>query len=89
MADETTPGCAFEHATWLYPVEGEPRIFEPGEEHPGDGWFDHPRDAAAARATAGPDLAAENAELKAQIAKFDPDGDGKPGGARRKAEKAE
>lgn len=32
-------------------------------------------------------LEAENADLKAQIAKFDPDGDGKPGGGKTKAEK--
>lgn len=56
----------FEHDTWLYhPSEGA-RLFLAGEAHPGEGWLDHPVEAAD------------------PLAKFDHDGDGKPGGSRRR-----
>lgn len=73
------------HDTWLWSKDApDGRLFAAGVEHPGKGWSDEP--------PIPPTLAEENAALKAKldeqaaaIAKFDPDGDGKPGGRARKA----
>ncbi len=64
--------------TVFYHVDGDVRLFAAGDEAPGEGWSTTPQPAAIER------LAREVVELRTLIAKFDPDGDGKPGGGRRK-----
>lgn len=64
----------FEHNTWLYSADG-PRLFSAGETIPAAGWVDAPGKVQPVSKVA------QIAALRAEVAKMDPDGGGKIGGA--------
>lgn len=69
---------AFAHDTWLYGDEApEGRLFLAGETIPASGWVDAPSKLKPA------DKDATIAALRSEVAKMDPDGDGKIGGRRK------
>lgn len=61
---------------WFYGPDGQARIFDCAEDIPA-GWVDAPCKAIAAVA-----------DMAASIARFDHDGDGRPGGSKPRRKKA-
>lgn len=69
----------FAHDTWLYSAEApNGRLFLAGEAVPASGWVDAPDKIKPASKDA------QIAALKAEVAKMDPDGDGRIGGRRKR-----
>lgn len=57
------------HPKWLYHADLGPRLFAPGDEHPGEGWSDAPHDRMPEADPVHSENAAlrmQNAELKAE-----------------------